>query len=137
MPQASEAHAWWSEVEDVRERIERRRAREVASQRSQRNVGQFVTPAPRRGVREIRTDKRLAPVPTGAPATKDRPDTRDAPVARDARRARDAHATDVRARRRPRPRMAHRVGSRPDRAAAWAVALGFLLVVMAMLSAHG
>jgi hypothetical protein len=32
--------------------------------------------------------------------------------------------------------MAQRVGPRPDRIAAWAVALGFLLVVVAVLSAH-
>jgi hypothetical protein len=30
-----------------------------------------------------------------------------------------------------------RVGGRPDRIAAWAVALGFLLVVLAVLSSHG
>lgn len=124
MPRASEAHAWWSEVEDVRERIERRRAREVVA--PQRRVGHSPTPAARRGVREIRTDKRLMLVPTGAPE------------ARDAREGR-ASTTGTRkpARQRPRPRMTHRVGSRPDRVAAWAVALGFLLVVMAMLSAHG
>jgi hypothetical protein len=40
-------------------------------------------------------------------------------------------------RRRPRPRAIQRVGSRPDRIAAWAVALGFLLVLVAILSAHG
>jgi hypothetical protein len=40
-------------------------------------------------------------------------------------------------RKRPRPRAAQRVGPRPDRIAAWAVALGFLLVVVAILSAHG
>jgi hypothetical protein len=32
--------------------------------------------------------------------------------------------------------MAERVGPRPDRIAGWAVALGFLLVVVAVLSAH-
>ncbi len=41
------------------------------------------------------------------------------------------------ARRRPRPRAAYRVGPRPDRIAAWAVVLGFLLVAAAILSAHG
>ncbi len=40
-------------------------------------------------------------------------------------------------RRRPRRRAMHRVGPRPDRIAAWAVGLGFLLVLVAVLSAHG
>lgn len=40
-------------------------------------------------------------------------------------------------RKRPRPRVAQRVGPRPDLIAAWAVALGVLLVVVAILSAHG
>jgi hypothetical protein len=39
-------------------------------------------------------------------------------------------------RRRPRPRPAQLVGPRPDRIASWAVALGFLLVLAAILSAH-
>jgi hypothetical protein len=40
------------------------------------------------------------------------------------------------ARRRPRPRPAQLVGPRPDRIASWAVALGFLLLLAAILSAH-
>jgi hypothetical protein len=40
-------------------------------------------------------------------------------------------------RRRPRRRPAERVAGRPDRVAAWAVALGFLLLAVAVLSAHG
>lgn len=108
MPQAAEARAWWADVEDVRERIERRRARE-----RRLTTGARVTaiPAARRGVREIRPGQRLMLVETAAPAARD-------------------------ARKRPRPRAAQRVGPRPDRIAAWAVALGFLLVVVAVLSAH-
>lgn len=41
------------------------------------------------------------------------------------------------ARRRPRARPIERIGGRPDRIAAWAVALGFLLVAVAVLSSHG
>jgi hypothetical protein len=41
-----------------------------------------------------------------------------------------------RARRRPPRRPAERVGGRPDRIAGWAVAMGVLLVVLAVLSAH-
>jgi hypothetical protein len=40
-------------------------------------------------------------------------------------------------RSRPRRRPMQRVGPRPDMIAAWAVALGFVLVLVAMLSAHG
>jgi hypothetical protein len=68
--------------------------------------------AGRRGVREIRPGQRLMLVETAAPPPRD-------------------------ARRRPRPRAAQRVGPRPDMIAAWAVVLGFLLLVVAILSAHG
>ncbi|HEX3392417.1 MAG TPA: hypothetical protein VHS55_07620 [Solirubrobacteraceae bacterium] len=39
-------------------------------------------------------------------------------------------------RRRPRPRMTQRVGPHPDRIAAWAVALGVMMMLAAILSAH-
>jgi len=39
-------------------------------------------------------------------------------------------------RRRPRPTVAQRIGPHPDRIAAWAVVLGFALVLAAILSAH-
>jgi hypothetical protein len=68
--------------------------------------------AARRGVREIRPGRRLMLVETAAPPQQER-------------------------RRRPRPRPSQRVGPRPDRIAAWAVVLGFLLVTAALLSAHG
>lgn len=41
------------------------------------------------------------------------------------------------ARRRPSRRSYERAGFRPDRLAMWAVVLGFLLVVVAIASAHG
>lgn len=40
------------------------------------------------------------------------------------------------ARRRARARPVQLVGPRPDRIASWAVALGFLLLLAAVLSAH-
>jgi hypothetical protein len=110
MPGASEARAWWADVEDVRERIERRHARES---RVQAGVRAAAMPA-RRGVREIRPGQRLMLVEN------------DASAAREARR-----------RARPRPRAVYGIGPRPDRIAAWAVLLGFLLVLAAVLSAHG
>jgi rare lipoprotein A len=39
--------------------------------------------------------------------------------------------------RRPKPRPAERVGANPDRIALWAVALGLLLILVAVTSAHG
>ena len=41
------------------------------------------------------------------------------------------------ARRRPARRAYERTGFRPDRVAMWAVLLGVLLVLVAVLSAHG
>jgi hypothetical protein len=108
MPRASEARAWWADVEDVRERIERRRDIE---RRAATAAGSSAAPATRRGVREIRPGQRLMLVERAVPRPRD-------------------------SRRRPRLPAAQRVGSRPDMIAAWAVALGFLLVAVAILSAH-
>ncbi len=110
MPRASEARSWWADVEDVRERIEVRRARESRMPAGARAtaVGES-----RRGVREIRPGRLIL-------------------VESDAVAAREAEA-----RRRTRPRMPRGLGPHPDRIAAWAVLLGFLLVLAAMLSAHG
>jgi hypothetical protein len=53
------------------------------------------------------------------------------------RSERDAGARPARERRRrPRRTPAEWLGARPDRIAAWTVALGFLLVLAALLSAH-
>jgi hypothetical protein len=119
MPQAAEARAWWADVEDVRERIERRRDRErraPAERRISAGGGASAVPAARRGVREIRPGQRLMLVETAAPGPYE--------------------ASRRPARSRRRPRAAHRVGPRPDMIAAWAVALGFVLVLAAILSAH-
>ncbi|HEY2632875.1 MAG TPA: hypothetical protein VGI26_10925 [Solirubrobacteraceae bacterium] len=112
MAQPAEARVWWADVEDVRSRIEHRRERE----REDRVNGlPTAFPAAQRGVREIRTGRRLT-VASGA--------TTAIRLPRDARR-------------RPRRPVSQVVGPRPDRVAAWAVALGFLLVFAAVLSAHG
>jgi hypothetical protein len=108
MPRASEARAWWADVEDVRERIERRRDGE---RRAAIAAGRNGGPAMRRGVREIRPGQRLMLVERAAPPARD-------------------------ARRRPRLPVSQRVGPHPDRIAAWAVALGVLLVAVALLSSH-
>ena len=108
MPRASEARSWWVDVEDVRERIEVRRARERPT------AGVAMPATSRRGVREIRPGRRLILVESDAPA-----------------------AREAEVRRRNRPRAPRGLGPNPDRIAAWAVLLGFLLVLAAALSAHG
>lgn len=61
---------------------------------------------------------------------------REAAIAEGAVRDGEAHAGGAAHRRRPRRSTAEWLGTRPDRIAAWAVALGFLLVVAGILSAH-
>lgn len=70
-----------------------------------------------RGVREVQPGRHLMLVRSGVSGI-------GGPTARDVRG-------------RARPRTVRRIGPRPDRIAAWAVALGFLLVLAAVLSAHG
>jgi hypothetical protein len=113
MPREAEAREWWADVYEVRERIERRRARESAT-------GLRSSVPRRRGVREVRTGPRLSLV-TAHPHE-------------DAMERRGAGGENRR--RRPRPRPVQRIGPRPDRIAAWAVALGMLLLLLAILSAH-
>jgi hypothetical protein len=125
MPRPVQARAWWADVEDVRERIERKRERERRTQRTALvSDGRAVAGAPavRRGVRDVRPGRHLMVVPSGRPVPSGLPAQGDAPLF--------AH-------RRRRRRALRRVGPRPDRVAAWAVVLGFALVLAAALSAHG
>jgi hypothetical protein len=110
MPRGAEARAWWAEVEDVKERIEHRRAseRDVAARRTVSITGR---PSSSMGA------ARLHLVESAPPST-------DAEAAR-------------RYRHRPRASVIERTVSRPDRVAALAVILGLLLVLSAVLSAHG
>jgi hypothetical protein len=111
--------SWWTEVADVRDRIERRRAIE----RVTRQRGGL---PPRRAAarRTVTITGKASP----AHALPDRLAQAEA----------QAHAQAVAgaARRRPQRSTSEWLGSSPDRLAAWAVALGFLLVVAALLSAH-
>ncbi|MGN6372495.1 MAG: hypothetical protein ACTHM1_05845 [Solirubrobacteraceae bacterium] len=119
MPQAAQARAWWADVEDVRARIERRRARESEARgQAGANASAVRAPAMRRGVREVHPGRHLMVVPSGVPAP-------------------NASGVPAVSRRRPQPRMTQRLGPRPDRVAAWAVVLGFASVIAAVLSAHG
>ncbi|HEX3692271.1 MAG TPA: hypothetical protein VHU13_02905 [Solirubrobacteraceae bacterium] len=109
MPRAAEVREWWADVEDVRERIERRRARERRERHPASGAGISTLG---RGVREISPGRRLMLV-SNERASSTRP-----------------------ARRRPRPLPIERIGPHPDRIAAWAVVMGVALVLAALLSAH-
>jgi hypothetical protein len=175
MPQA-EARAWWADVEDVRERIERQRAREAARLREADDVGEtgrlragetsrpleagrlgeagrlragetapgraavasgvvalpaweprWAQPVP--GVRRTVQLRGRATVGSSAPYLREV----ESQAATAARRLREPAARGG-PRRRPRPRPVERIGSSPDRLAAWAFALGVLLLFAAVLS---
>jgi hypothetical protein len=114
----AQAPAWWLEVAELRERIERRRAREGAGA----NRGS--------SRRRVAIDGRGAD--RGLPAL---------PSARSVPGAREGEPMQLSAYSRARSSRRRRSGSdwllaKPDRLAAWAVALGFLLVIAGLLSAH-
>jgi hypothetical protein len=124
--------AWWAEVEDVRERIERRRAIERASRQ-------------RRGLPPRRVVARRTVTITGRsslPAAEMpvRTVEREAAVTATAASSSDSSgasaSASAEARRRPRRTGAEWLGEHPDRIAAWAAALGFLLVLAAIISSH-
>jgi hypothetical protein len=107
-PRAGSQRAWWADVEEVRERIEGRRAAE----RQQR-------PATRRTVSITGHPSEHVPA---LRLVKDVPEQTD--------------ALAPRPRRRPPLRAVDRIGSRPDRIASWAVLLGVVLVLVTLLSTH-
>jgi hypothetical protein len=107
-----EAQTWWAEVEHLREpleqsRAERLKASPTGARRSVTIRGQAVPGAPVRSLYVVDD------------ATTDRSGRSSA------------------ARRRPPQRPAERLSARPDSLAAWAVALMFLVVIIAALTAHG
>jgi hypothetical protein len=120
MPPPAQARAWWADVEDERERIERKRERERQARQAASLGRDGLTvvraPAVGRGVREVRPGRHLMVVRSQPPTPSDAP---------------------LFAHRRRRRRALQRVGPRPDRVAAWAVVLGFALVLAAAISAHG
>jgi hypothetical protein len=148
---AREGQVWWAEVAHVRERIERRRA--VERVRRRREPGRVVAEAaaaPSSGSRRTVTiTGHAASVPAAAPVRVAAAEAWDAPwggreqawtggVAVGGHGSADAPSARARGagRRRPRRTAAEWLGARPDRIAAWAVALGFLLVLAALISAH-
>jgi hypothetical protein len=108
-PRAGAQRAWWADVEEVRERIERRQASEHE-----------------RALVERRGQRRTVSI-TGRPAD-------STPL-----RLVEDHTPQVivpRSRRRPPLRVVDRIGTRPDRIAGWAVLLGFVLVLVTIITTH-
>jgi hypothetical protein len=156
--QDSHAEVWWAEVADLRERIESRRAAERVSRRREIAHAQGHVPVAGAGIarRTITITGHAASVPAPAPLRD--PGSRDelnhgrAPRARERRwsgaasgashapgrpaRASSSAQASTASRRRGSRTPAEWLGARPDRIAAWAVALGFLLVLAALISAH-
>ena len=160
MPQ-SEARAWWADVQDVRETIERRRAAEQAAhahahgrraagdrerQRSRPARAQHAVAGPvrRAGARAHGAPRRPLHLPGPRQADADRRTVqitgRPVPASHvSAGRLTDPAGvpppafTPHGARRRPSLSAAERLAHRPDRIAAWAVVLGLALMVIAAL----
>jgi hypothetical protein len=145
MPPGAEARVWWAEVEDVKERIEHRRASErlAAEPTTDRSSDPgFAEPglelshsARLRAAgytddwfQERRTVSITGQPSQGMGAARLR-------LVESAPTVMDADATR-RHRERPRLNAIERMGARPDRVAAMAFVLGLLLVLSAMLSAH-
>jgi hypothetical protein len=143
----AEAAAWWTEVEELRERIERRRTLQAESRegeaRGPRAVGVVAEAAsepahwsdePSRRTVRIRGQA----IPTVV-APRLRPGDSGAELEPSADRSpavgRRPYGTTRPAR--PRPRAAERIGSSPDRLAAWAFAFALLTLLVAAISAHG
>ena len=105
MAQADDG-AWWAEVEHLREPLERRRAaRQPESRRTVRIRGQAIAGT---------SARQLHAAPEAPP-----PPRRLDPLPRE----------------RPRRSAPERVGSRPDRIAAWAVVFGLMMALMAAATA--
>jgi hypothetical protein len=124
MPQ-SEARAWWADVQEVRETIERRRAAEAARPSLRAVEDLPPEPAPAR-------DRAHAPAtarPASLVAERRTVQITGRPGARALPRLVEVE------RRRPARRPAERVGARPERLALWAVVLCLFLILVAATSA--
>ncbi len=148
--------AWWTEVEHLRERIERRREMEVsyAASRARRSGAEADTaaqrrpahastaadlpgPAPRRTVNIRGRATAAIAVPRLRPAPDERFERQPEPApARDEDDRNDAWGGAYGARRRPRRSLSETLGRRPDRMALWAFALALLTLLIALLSSH-
>lgn len=117
MPQAG-AQAWWADVEHLREAAERRQRLEQPSLR-------VVADEPQPSRRFART---------GEPAA--RPQRRTVEITGRTVPAPSVPRLVEIERRRPPRSTVDRVGPRPDRIAMWAPLLGFMLLIVAIISSH-
>jgi hypothetical protein len=121
----SEARAWWADVQEVRETIERRRAAEAGRPplRAVEDLPVDPVRAPDRA--RARRAPGAAPLPTQRRTVQitGRPGARALP-----------RLVEIE-RRRPARRPAERVGARPERLALWAVVLCLFLILVAATSA--
>ena len=149
----ADARAWWADVEHLRERMERRhevehvggddegRARHAATGRARRAPVSYEGSASTRHDgsaatrRTVRIRGQAIPTVT-APRLHVVEEDSDQAILDEAWHGSEPAAPTPR-RRRPAPRAADRVGDHPDRIAMWAVILGFVMVLAAILSAHG
>jgi hypothetical protein len=136
----SEAHAWWADVQHLREPIESRRAEATRAEPSRAEAHRPPAPDP-----EPLADPGFAAA-GASPTRRPRAASVAASVAASASARRTVQITgrtvparsvprlvDI-DRRRPARRPAARVGPRPDRLAMWAVLLGFFLILVAATS---
>ncbi len=137
----AEAGAWWAEVQHLREAAERRQRYEVPRLRA-------VPAALPETVRAMPTAAPPEREPAPMPSRRRAPRSPAPGRATGADRRRTVEITgrtvpapavprlvEVERRRPPRSTM-ERVGPRPDRIAMWAPMLGFLLILVAILSSH-
>jgi hypothetical protein len=133
----TEARAWWSDVEDVRERIERRRAAAAGVHPTDGSLALAPASRPRRDDVPAPARPALRVLPDTGTAD-ERPRVRRTVqitghgAAAPAIRPLVAHeGVSPRPRRRPAPGPMRHASHHPDRIAAWAVLLGIVLIVVA------
>ncbi|HEY5142506.1 MAG TPA: hypothetical protein VII98_03295 [Solirubrobacteraceae bacterium] len=117
----NEARSWWADVEHLREGLEGRRP------------GASATLTPREAVQPVTDELAVARTP---PRSTPRSRRTVQITGRPAESPAPRRLVEVE-RRRPAPRAVDRAAQRPDRLALWAVFLGFALVLVAAMSAHG
>ncbi|HEX4108644.1 MAG TPA: hypothetical protein VHX88_10950 [Solirubrobacteraceae bacterium] len=143
----AEAQSWWADVQEVKERIERRRALQELGVAESDDAAPAMTAAPMGAAtvpprtRSARGRQAPSTLPSDHPGSRRsvRIGGNPTPDVRTRLRVVDPDHEDELAppawaageRRRPRPRAVERLGGSPDRLAAWAFALGLLLVLAA------
>jgi hypothetical protein len=125
----AQARAWWADVEHLREAAERRQRLEAPRLRA--------VPSPPPAEPSAPAPARRRPARPPAPRRVSGPDRRRTVeiTGRTVPAPSVPRLVEIERRRPPRSAV-ERVGPRPDRIAMWAPMLGFLLLLVALLSAH-